>query len=83
MFHSSASLRGIPADNGYIQMFSDPGHAEHLLKSDKWSEQSRVISSALPSLARTPLISHADNSWIVLSAGIGVCKARVLRRGPP
>lgn len=79
MFHSSGSMRSTPADNGYIQMCSGQGRAEHLLKSDKWSEQSRVISYALPSLARTPLISHPDNSWIVLSAGPGVCKARVLR----
>lgn len=50
-----------------------------LLKSDKRSEQSGVISYALPSLARTPLISHPDNSWIVLAARIGVCKAGVLR----
>lgn len=80
MFHSSCSLRSFPpADNGHIQMVSGQGHAERLLKSDKWSEQSGVISYALPSLARTPLISHPDNSWIVLAARIGVSKARVLR----
>lgn len=76
MFHSSVPLRSSPppplADNGHIQMFSGQGRAERLLKSDKWSKQIRAISCALPSLARTPLISHPDKSWIVLSAGIGV-----------
>lgn len=50
-------------------MFSCQGQAKLLLKSDKWLQQRRVISSA-----QSPLTSHPDNRWIVLSAGMSACK---------
>lgn len=64
-------------------MFSGKGQAKLLLKSDKFLQQRRVISSALPIPSQSPVTSHADNRRIVLSAGMGVCKEPVWHRGPP
>lgn len=51
--HSSLSLIGTPSQiaDTFRQMFSSRGQAKLLLKSDKWLQQRRLISSALPNPA--------------------------------
>lgn len=61
--HSFISLIAAPSQivDTFRQMFSGRGQAKLLLKSDKWIQQRRVISSALPYPSQSPLTSHTDN----------------------